>query len=119
MTQSTEPYYDPKQRLAFQPVGRNALVKIHGRFWPWAFPREGITGSRDWIQPILDMRAAYKKMNGAEQSYTFMRLDHAWELLAAEPATYVTTRRKLAILCVALGDPEGEKYTMRSHRLAF
>ena len=30
----------------------------HGRNWPWAFPLMGITGATDWIQPILNLRAA-------------------------------------------------------------
>ena len=60
------------------------------------------------------MRADYKKINGAGPSYTFMRIDHTWELVEAEQAPYSTTRRNLAILCVALGDAEGERYTLRS-----
>ena len=65
------------------------------------------------------MRVAYKKINGGEPSYTFMRIDHTWELVAAEQAPYRTTRRKLAILCVALGDAEGERYTLRSPKNMF
>ena len=65
------------------------------------------------------MRAAYRKINGTEPPYTFVRLCHAWELLEAEPAPYSTTRRKLAILCVALGDAEGERYTLRSPKNLF
>ena len=65
------------------------------------------------------MRAAYKKINGDEPPYTFMRLDRSWELLSAEPAAYSTTRRKIAILCVALGGPEGERYTLHSPKNPF
>ena len=88
--------------------------KLHGQFWPWAFPRRGITGSRDWVQPIVEMRQAYRKINGTDPSFTFMRIDHAWELVAADAAPYSTARRKLALLCVGLGDTEGETYTLHS-----
>ena len=75
---------------------------------------EGITGSRERAQPLVDMRAAYRKINGAEPTFAFMRLDLLWQLVAADAAPYATTRRKLALICVALGDPEGEKYTPHS-----
>ena len=81
--------------------------KQHGQHWPWAFPLGGITGSRERAQPIFDMRAAYRKINGAEPTFAFMRSDRAWQLVAADAAPYATTRRKLALICVALGDTEG------------
>ena len=34
--------------------------------------------------------------------------------MSDDAAPYSTTRRKLAILCVGLGDPLGGKYTIRS-----
>ena len=40
-----------------------------------------------------------------------MRLGRTWELVAANASPYATTRRKLALVCVALGGQEGETYT--------
>ena len=57
------------------------------------------------------MGAAYRKINGDEPSFTFMRLDQAWQLVVADAPPYATTRRKHALIFVALGDTEGEKYT--------
>ena len=93
--------------------------KVHGQFWPWACPREGITGSREWARPLVDMRLSYRKINGTDPSFTFTRLGHSWKLIAAGPSPYVTTRRKLAILRLALGDEEGEKYTPHSPKNLF
>ena len=93
--------------------------KQHGQFWPWACPREGVTGSRMWVQPLLDMRTTFRRINGNDQTCTFMRIDHAWELIEAEAAPYRTTRRKLAFLSVAVGDADGEKYTLRSPKNLF
>lgn len=39
--------------------------KQHGQFWPRVCPLGGIAGSRDWAQPPVDMRASYRKVNGA------------------------------------------------------
>ena len=88
--------------------------KQHGQHWPWACPQEGITGSREWAEPLVDMRTAYRKINGAEPTFTFMRLGRLWQLVPADAAPYATTRRKLALICVALGDTEGETYTIHS-----
>ena len=63
----------------------------------------GITKRTDRIQPLLDLRTAYMKVNGTPTRYTSPRLDFAWALVSEGPAPYSTTRRKLAILCVALG----------------
>ena len=38
-----------------------------------------------------------------------MRVDHTWELVASDASPYSTTRRKLALMCVALGDPAGKR----------
>ena len=93
--------------------------KQHGQFWPRACPKLGIAGTREWAKPLPDMRQAYRRVNGVEPTFTFPRIDHAWELVAAEPAPYSTTRRRLALMCVALGDPEGERYTLHSPRNLF
>ena len=77
--------------------------KQHGQFWPWARPIRGITGSLEWVHPLMDMRQAYRKINGADPSFPFARLDHVWELVASDASPYSTTRRKIALLCVALG----------------
>ena len=98
---------------------RGALLNCKTRkqrvqFRPWACPREGITGSREWAQPLIDMRLAFRRINGNGRSFTFMWLDRARQLVAADASPYSTARRKLAILFVALGDPEGERYTLHS-----
>ena len=87
--------------------------KQHGQRWPRAFPLEGVTGSRERAQPLIDTRAAYRKINGTDPSVAFMRLDRAWQP-AANASPYDTTRRKLALICAALGGPEGEKFTLHS-----
>ena len=93
--------------------------KPHGLDWPWACPRQGVSGSHDWVQPLLDFRAAHAKTNGFEPSFTFPRINHKWELESAEPAPYSTTRRKLALICVSLGDANGESYTLHSPKNLF
>ena len=50
--------------------------KQHGQCWPRACPREGITGSRECAQPLLDMRDAYRKINGSDPTFAFMRINH-------------------------------------------
>ena len=47
-------------------------------------------------------------------SFVFPRLNHRWELEKAEPAAYDNTRRKLALVCAGLNDPDGETYTLHS-----
>ena len=74
-------------------------TKQNGQFWPWAFPREGMTGTRDWVQPFLDMRQPYRKRNGDGPPFAFMRADQTWEPVASDAAPYSATRRKLAIMC--------------------
>lgn len=88
--------------------------KVRGQFWPWACPMQGLTGSKDWVQPLLNIRTAYSKVNGDDLAFTFMKTDHNWEVVAAEPAPYSTTRRKLAIVCAALGGKDGEAYPLHS-----
>ena len=72
--------------------------KTHGQNWPWACPRKGITSSYDWSQLLLDMRDAYYKTDAHHMKYSFPRLSHNWKLVADGPASYSTTRRKLAPL---------------------
>ena len=93
--------------------------KPHRMFWPWACPLAGITGCTDWVQPLVVMREAFRNQNGSEPMFTFPRVDRAWRLVSADSAPYSTTRRKLAILCAHLGDPLGEKYTLRSPKNLF
>ena len=47
-------------------------------------------------------------------SCTFPRLDHKWQLVGEGEAPYITTRRKIALMCAALGDSNGEAYTLHS-----
>ena len=51
--------------------------KQHGQFWPMAFRREGITGSRVRAQPLIDMRIAFRRINGNGPTFTSMRIDRA------------------------------------------
>ena len=77
-------------------------------------PTRRSPGSKEWARPLLDMRLPYKKTNGCDLPFTFMRIGHAWELVAAQPAAYSAAKRKLTLLAVALGDAEGGKYTLHS-----
>ena len=61
--------------------------KPHGVDWPLACPRKGVTGSTEWIRPLLDFRATHEKTNGFEPPFTFPRVNHLWELESAEPPT--------------------------------
>ena len=47
------------------------LRKTTDNLRPRAFPREGITGPREWIRPIVDIRPAFLGINGADHSYAF------------------------------------------------
>ena len=76
--------------------------KQSGQFRHWACPLQGVTGPREWAQPWMDMRQAYRKINGADPSFARMRLDRARELAAADAAPYSTARRKLALLRAAM-----------------
>ena len=93
--------------------------KPHGLDWPWACPIMGMTGTKEWIQPILDYRDAHLRTNGVLPSFTFPCVNHVWELESAKAAPYSATRRKLALLCTALGDPNGELYTLHSPKNLF
>ena len=86
----------------------------HGLDWPWARPRLGVTGSKEWVRPLLEFRQDHTKANGREPKFTFPRIDHFWKLQSAVDASYASTRRKLALLCVALGGKSGESYTLHS-----
>ena len=89
-------------------------MQKHGQFRPWAGPRVGITGNSNWIQPSIDMRDAFFRQHGSQMNFTFMGVDRMWEPVAADAAPYSTTRRKLPLMCVALGDSGGETYTLHS-----
>ena len=91
----------------------------HCQFWPFAFPLEGIAGPTDWDQPILMMQEAYRKLGDRDLTCTFPCVDHAWELVSTEPESYSATRWKLALVCVALGDTDGETYTPHSPKNLF
>lgn len=58
-------------------------------------------------------------MNGSGPDFTFPRTDRARKLASADAAPYSATRRKLDILCVGIGDPMGDKYTIRSPKNLF
>ena len=47
------------------------------------------------------------------------RVNHLWDLERAKAAPYSITRRKLALLCTALGGPNGESYTLRPPKNLF
>ena len=93
---------------------RSKTKKPNGQNWPWACPQTGVAGERGWIQPILDLRTAYARVNGHQLGYAFPRLDRAWNLVAEGADPYRKTRRKLALLFVGIGDINGESYTMHS-----
>ena len=86
----------------------------HGLDWPWACPRLGVTGSKDWVAPLVEFRQAHLKANGHEPQFTSPRIDHMWQLESAVGASYAPTRRKLALMCTALGDTSGESHTLHS-----
>ena len=46
-------------------------------------------------------------LNGAPTRATFPRIESKWALVGEFPTPYSTTSRKLAIVRVALGGPEG------------
>ena len=73
-----------------------------------------MTGSDTWGLSIFDFHRARAKTNGSIPSFVFPCIDRKWELEKAGPAAYATTRRRLALLCIGLGDLDGEKYTLRS-----
>ena len=91
---------------------------FHGQNWPRACPRSGIAATGDWVKPLMEMRQTYLVVNSHEMQFPFPRIDHNWQLVEAGPASYSTTRRKLAILRFGLGDPDGEKYTLRSPKIS-
>ena len=41
----------------------------HGLNWPWACPRKGIAGASEWAHPLVDIGAAYRKINCADTPY--------------------------------------------------
>ena len=93
---------------------RSKTKKPHGLPRQRACPRLGVTGSTEWITPLLDFHITHEKRNGSRPSFLFPTLDRRWEPGKAEPAAYVNTRRKLALICTGLNDHEGEKYTLHS-----
>ena len=93
--------------------------KPHGLDWSRACPRMGMTGTLYWAMPLIEFRTAYAKTNGDEPYFTSPRINHTRELGSAEPFPYSITRRKLAMLCVALGGANGESYTIHSPKNLF
>ena len=85
--------------------------KPHGLDWRRACPRMGTTGALEWVLPLIEFRTAYARANGSEPCFTFHRIDLTWELESAQPLPYPTTRRKLAMLCVAFGIRTGFVYS--------
>ena len=69
--------------------------------------------------PLIDFRTTYAKANGSEPPFTSRRANRERELGSADPFHYSETRRKLALLCAALGDPNGESHTLRSPKNLF
>ena len=64
----------------------------------------GMAGATDWARPIIDLRADHAETNDFVPTFTFPRINHMRGLEGAEPASYSATRRKLALVCVALGE---------------
>lgn len=73
-----------------------------------------MAGSTEWIRPIIDFRAAHAKANGFDPSFTFSRVNLLWEIDSAEPSPCSPARRKLALMCIAIGDKCGESYALHS-----
>ena len=67
----------------------------------------GVSGSTEWITPLIEFHDAHEKQNGSRPSFVFPMLNRRWGLERADPAPYSTTRRKLALICTGLNDPEG------------
>ena len=54
-----------------------------------------IAGSAEWVAPLTP------------PSFLFPKLNHLWEAESYGPASYASSRRELAIVCVGWGDPMG------------
>ena len=93
--------------------------KPRGPNWPRACPRMGLAGGTHWIQPIVDIRAAYRRANGRDMCYTSPRLDRKLQLVSQGATPYSTTRRKLALMRPGLGGPNGEAYAHNSPKNLF
>ena len=91
---------------------RSKTKKTHVLPRPRACPRLGVTGSTEWVTHLLELHIAKEKQNGPGPSFVFPTLDHRRELKKAEPSEYVNTRRKLALNCTGLNDPEWGGYTL-------
>ena len=88
--------------------------KPHGLPWPWGRPRMGVDGPTERVNPRLEFRAAHAMQNGSPPSPNFPHLNRRLALECGEPSPYSPTRRKLALVCVGLGDPDGGTYTLHS-----
>ena len=66
------------------------------------------------FSPIIDFHVAHERQNGVRPSFVFPRLNRKWELERADAAAYSSTRRKLALICTGLDDPDAELYTLHS-----
>ena len=64
---------------------RSKTKKPHGLPWPCAFPRMGVSGSTEWVAPLIEYRVAQEKLNGSIPSFAFPFLNHRWGLEKAEP----------------------------------
>ena len=111
--------FDTNDDSIYGTLTSSKTKKAHGLNWPRACPRPVIAGATDWIEPIVLMRTAYRKINGSEMPYLFPRLDFSWQLVADGPSPYRTTRREEALLCAGLGGEKGESYTLRPRKNLF
>ena len=102
----------------FTPLTSKAK-KQHVEHWPWARPMMGISRCANWIQPFLAFRKACARVNGRPTPYTLPRIGYKWGLVSDGPSPYRTTRRKLSIRFVGLGDAKGESYTSHSPKNRF
>lgn len=61
-----------------------------------------MAGSSDWAHPPIDFRAAHAITGGVEPTSTSPRVDILWAHDSAEPESYSTARRRVALVCVAI-----------------
>ena len=90
--------------------------KPHGSDWPFAAPKRGFSGSAARLDPILDFRKAFGKVNGSPPSFLIPKLSFPWEIEQADPLSYSSARRKLLLLRIAAGAAaaDAEQYTLHT-----